>query len=73
MKISDSSLLEHIQRLPHSRATYKQLVKELRLTGENRDALEDALDRLSEKGKLVELRSGHFIAVGGSSAMALVF
>jgi len=67
VKISDSSLLEHIQRLPHARATYKQLVKELHLTGENRDSLEDALDRLSEKGKLVELRSGHFIAVGGSS------
>jgi ribonuclease R len=64
--LSEASLLEHIQRLPHARATYKQLVKELHLTGENRDTLEDALDRLSDKGKLVELRSGHFIAVGGN-------
>ena len=61
---TDGSLLEHIRELPHARATYKQLVRELRLQGENRDALEDALDRLTEKGLLVELRSGHFIAVG---------
>ena len=63
---SDTILLEHIRHLPHARATYKQLVKELHLTGENRDSLEDALDRLSEKGQLIELRSGHFIAVGGN-------
>ncbi len=37
------------------------------MQGENRDALEDALDRLTEKGLLVELRSGHFIATGGGS------
>ena len=66
-ELSDSGLLEHIKRLPHARASYKQLVKELHLTGENRDWLEDALDRLSEKGQLIELRNGHFIAVGGSS------
>lgn len=64
---NDRSLLEHIRRLPHARATYKQLVRELQLQGENRDALEDALDRLTGKGLLVELRSGHFIATGGSS------
>ncbi len=61
------NLLEHIRGLPHGRATYKQLVRELHLLGENRDALEDALDRLTEKGLLVELRSGHFIATGGDS------
>jgi ribonuclease R len=66
-ELSDGELLEHIRQLPHARATYKQLVKELHLTGENRDALEAALDRLDEKGQLIELRSGHFIAVGGSS------
>ncbi len=65
--LSDATLLEHIRSLPHARATYKQLVKELHLTGEKRDTLEASLDRLSEKGQLIELRSGHFIAVGGSS------
>jgi len=64
--ISDASLLDHIRKLPHARATYKQLVRELRMVGENRDALEDALDRLAEKGALAELRSGHFVAVGAN-------
>lgn len=64
---TDRSLLEHIRKLPHGKATYKQLVKELRLTGENRDSLEDVLDRLAEKGLLVELRSGHFVATGANS------
>lgn len=61
---SDQSLLEHIRRLPHACATYKQLVRELRLQGENRDYLEEALDRLAEKGLVAELRSGHFVATG---------
>ncbi len=61
---TDASLLDHVRALPHARATYKQLVRELHLQGEKRDHLEEALDRLCEKGQLVELRSGHFIAVG---------
>lgn len=61
---SDSSLLEHIRELPHARATYKQLVRELRMQGEARDSLEEALDRLANKGLLVELRSGHYVATG---------
>ncbi len=35
--------------------------------GESRDALEAILDRLTDKGLLVELRSGHFIATGADS------
>jgi ribonuclease R len=67
---SDASLLEHIRKLPHGRATYKQLIRELRLEGEDRASLEEALDRLTEKGALVELRSGHFVAVGSSREYA---
>ena len=63
-RLNDRSLLEHIRRLPHARATFKQLVRELALQGESRESLEDALDRLTDKGLLVELRSGHFIATG---------
>jgi ribonuclease R len=66
-EFNDASLLGHVRKLPHGRATYKQLVKELHLQGENREALENALDRLCEKGALVELRSGHFVAVGANS------
>ncbi len=65
--VDDRSVLEHIRRLPHGRGTYKQLVRELHLQGENRDALEDALDRLTGKGLLAELRSGHFVATGVNS------
>ncbi len=61
--ISDSSLLSHVRKLPHGRGTYKQLVKEFRATGEERPQLDAVLDRLTARGELVELRSGHFIAV----------
>jgi ribonuclease R len=67
---SDASLLEHIRKLPHARATYKQLVRELRLQGETRDSLEDALDRLADKGLVVELRSGHYVAAGSNPEYA---
>lgn len=65
--VDDRSVLEHIRHLPHGRGTYKQLVRELHLQGENRDALEDVLDRLTSKGLLAELRSGHFVATGANS------
>jgi ribonuclease R len=61
---TESSVLEHVRKLPHARATYKQLVRELRLHGEKRDDLDKVLDRLCDKGLLVELRAGHFVAVG---------
>jgi ribonuclease R len=60
--ISDANLLAHIKKLPHGRATYKQLIKEFRATGEDRNKLDAALDRLTSLGDLVELRSGHFIS-----------
>jgi len=64
---TDATLLEHIRQLPHARATFKQLIRELRVDGEKRDTLETALDRLADKGLLVELRSGHFAAVGANT------
>jgi ribonuclease R len=60
--ISDANLLAHIRKLPHGRATYKQLIKEFRATGNDRDVLDGALDHLVSRGELVEVRSGHFIA-----------
>src|SRR5271165_2823926 len=67
---SDAALVQHIVRLPHARATFKQLVKELGSKGVPRDVLEDALDRLADKGDLLELRSGHFIATSASREYA---
>ena len=59
--MTDASILEHVARLPHARATFKQLVRELGSRIESRDELEQALDRLIERGQLIEVRSGHFI------------
>jgi len=51
--LTDAGIIEHIRTLPHGRATYKQLVKELRVGSEDRDVLEAALDRLADRGALV--------------------
>jgi ribonuclease R len=64
--ITDQAVLAHISALPHGRATYKQLVKEFQVHGDERERLEEALERLSGKGYLIELRSGHFLAIGAS-------
>lgn len=59
--MTDSEILDHITRLPHARATFKQLVRELGSRGPARADLEAALDRLTERGQLVEVKSGHFV------------
>ncbi|HUJ50702.1 MAG TPA: VacB/RNase II family 3'-5' exoribonuclease [Bryobacteraceae bacterium] len=60
--MTDGAILDHIARLPHARATFKQLVRELGSRGESRRELEAALERLTGRGELVEVRSGHFAA-----------
>ena len=69
--MTDSALLEHIAKLPHARATFKQLVRELRTRVESREDLDSALDRLTERGDLVEVRSGHFVATRFSREYAV--
>lgn len=68
--MESSVLLDYIRALPKSRATFKQLVKELGAKGESREQLERDLDQLVERGELVETRSGHFAAVRGSREFA---
>ncbi len=68
--MTDGALLAHIVRLPHGRATFKQLVRELGAKGESREELEESLDRLTDRGDLVELRSGHFAAIAKSREFA---
>src|SRR6202040_4129784 len=58
--MTDAALLEHISRLPHARANFKQLVRELGVKGSSRDDLESGLARLAERGQLIELRSGQY-------------
>jgi ribonuclease R len=69
--VTDAALLEHINRLPHARANFKQLVRELGTRGEGRTALETALGRLAARGDLIELRSGHYTATARSREFAV--
>jgi ribonuclease R len=69
--ITDATILEHIAKLPHARATFKQLVRELGSKLESRDELEGALDRLIERGQLIEVRSGHFVVTRFSREYAV--
>jgi ribonuclease R len=59
--LSDASLIKYISGLPHARANFKQLVRELKARGEDRQRLEASLDRLAERGQLIETRSGHYV------------
>ncbi|MBI2690004.1 MAG: VacB/RNase II family 3'-5' exoribonuclease [Acidobacteria bacterium] len=52
--------------MPHAKASFKNLVRELGTHGEKRDALEAALNRMVEKGQLVEFRGGHYVAASHS-------
>ncbi len=71
MTLSDAALLAHITSLPHARATFKQLCKELRASCEDRDALDLALDRLTNRGDLIETKSGHFVVAKLSREFAV--
>src|SRR5260370_1513073 len=59
--MTDAALLEHISRLPHARANFKQLVRELGAKGGSRADLEAALARLADRGDLIELRSQYTV------------
>jgi ribonuclease R len=58
--MTDRALLDHISKLPHARANFKQLVRETGARADQRDELETALARLTARGDLIELRSGHY-------------
>jgi ribonuclease R len=62
----DAALIEHIAKLPHARANFKQLVRELSAKGAGREDLENALARLTARGDLIELRSGHYAVTARS-------
>src|SRR5580704_17498087 len=64
--MTDTAILDHITRLPHARAKFKQLVRELGAKGEERTELETALARLSARGDLIETRSGQYAVTARS-------
>ena len=58
--MNDQELVDYISRLPHHKASFKQLVRETGARGDVRDELEGVLDRLVERGTLVEIARGHY-------------
>ena len=69
--MTDAAILDHISSLPHARANFKQLVRELGAKGSARADLEIALARLTARGDLIELRSGHYTVTTRSREFAL--
>ena len=64
--LSDREILERIRRMPHAKASFKNLVRELGAHGEQRDVLEDRLTKMVDKGQLVEYRNGQYVAASHS-------
>lgn len=60
--MKDAVLLQHILKLSHGKANLKQLIRELHVKSDERAKLEVSLDRLVERGELLELRPGHYSA-----------
>jgi len=69
--MTDADLVGHIARLPHRRANFKQLIREMGAKGAQRADLETALARLAARGDLLELRSGHYAVTAGSREFAV--
>jgi ribonuclease R len=69
--MKDSALLHHIAALPHGKANLKHLVRELRVKGEEREKLEAGLQRLVDRGDLIEVRSGHYTATSRGREFAV--
>jgi ribonuclease R len=69
--MTDRALIDHISRLPHARANFKQLVRETGAKGATREELEAALERLTDRGELIELRSGQFVVTARGREFAV--
>jgi ribonuclease R len=67
----ETAILERLGRLPHGRANYKQLVRELGAKGGHRRDVEGALEALTKRGALIELRGGQYILPGSTREYAV--
>lgn len=65
-EITRSSVLSHFEKLPHARATYKQLIKEFNAKGAEKQKLDEKLEQLVERGDLIEWKTGQFVLTGAS-------
>ncbi len=66
-----SPLLDHIRKLSRGRATLKNLLRERSRHGQSKAEVEAELARLIERGEIVEVRSGRYVAVGANSEYAV--
>jgi ribonuclease R len=62
----DAALLDHITKQPHGKTSLKHLFKELRVKGDDRAAIEAAVDRLVGRGELIQLTGMHYVAASKS-------
>ena len=69
--MTDAAIVAHISQLPHSRANFKQLVRELGAKGEARQELDAALARLTARGDLMELKGGQYVVTARSREFAI--
>jgi ribonuclease R len=70
--LSDSTILKKIQRQPKQTATYKQLVRELGLHGEDRRELSQRLQKLTTGGNLVQLDSDRYAIAQAASGKNMI-
>ena len=71
--VSDREILHKIAIQPKKSAAYKQLVRELGVRGEERQRLAARLDKLVERGELVEMPGDRYgIAPTGSGAKIVI-
>src|ERR1035437_8695310 len=69
--MNDAAIVAHISQLPHSRANFKQLLRELGAKGDSRMELEAALTRLPARGELIELKSGQYVVTARTREFAV--
>ena len=70
--LTDQQILQHIERQAHQSANYKQLVRELRLRGPDREQLSRRLESLVKRGKLVTASAGRYAMPKTARAQNLV-
>ncbi len=64
--MKDSALLDHIAKQSHGKTSLKHLFKELRVKGDDRAAIEAAIERLLNRGELIQLNGLHYVAASRS-------
>jgi ribonuclease R len=70
--LSDSAILKHIERQPKHTAGFKQLVREMRVHGDDRRELNDRLHKLVSGGQLLQVDGDRYAIPKAASGKNLV-